>query len=509
MVTKHSIRIIILILAALNAVSANAATSLDRQPAIKPDYASITIPSNIAPMNFAIEEEAASFTVKITSGSDSKGFTVKTSTDTVNIPPAKWTNLLKKATGKNIYFEITAHESDGTTVKFKKITNHVATDPIDDYLAYRFMRPIYNGWAKIQIRQRDLTSFDDSRIIHGKKFGNACMNCHTFPNNEPDQMAMGIRGQYGVGTLLAMDGKVQKLGTKWGYTEWHPNRKIAAYSINKVRQFFHAVGMQVRDVVDLDSGIVYYDVDDQQIRTAPALTKPDRLETYPAWTPDGKWLYFCSAPILWEDRDTVPPKNFDKVQYDLRRVSYDAETDTWGEAETVLTAEETGKSVLIPKISSDGKYLVVCLTDYGCFPVYQPSSDLAIIDLDTGEWRKMPDTVNSEYSESWHSFSSNGRWLTFSSKRIGGLLTRTFFCHIDEQGNLSKAFILPQKDPHFYDSIIQTYSLPQLVKGPVQYSEKELVRAALSDEQIEASLPVTGATPKVKEGDDPWQQVRE
>ena len=222
--------------------------------------------------------------------------------------------------------------------------------------------------------------------------------------------------------------------------------------------------MEVRDVVDLDAVMTYYDLRTQTVKTAPGLADKDRLETYPTWSPDGKYLYFCSAPVLWTDRKTVPPQHFEKVRYDLRRIAYDLETDTWGEPETVLSAEATGKSLLLPRITPDGRFLVFCLCDYGCFPIYQPSSDLAVMDLANGTWRKLD--INSEFSESWHSFSSDGRWMAFSSRRHAGLFTRTYFTYIDAAGRFHKPFVYPggPRLLHAY----QDLQCPELIAGPVE-----------------------------------------
>jgi hypothetical protein len=381
----------------------------------------------------------------------------------------------------------------------------VANEDIDSHLAYRFIKPLHNWWKEVAVYQRDLEGFDRSVILNGKTFGNGCVNCHSFQSNKPDRFFMGIRSDvYGSATILAENGRVSKIGTKWGYTAWHPEGNIAAYSINKVRQFFHTAGMEVRDVVDLDSAILYYSLDTQKVKTAPAISDKQRLETYPTWSPGGKYLYFCSAPILWSDRETVPPVNYDKVKYDLRRVSFDIETDTWGEPETVLSAEETGLSILLPRVSPDGRFLVCCMCDYGCFPIYQPNSDLYMVDLQTGEYRKMD--CNSGFSESWHSFSSNGRWLAFSSKRRGGLFTRTFFTYIDETGKEHKPFILPQKDPAYYDSCLETFSVPELITGPVKVRQRALAGTVTGDKKIDVTLPVTGATPKASAPGSPYRE---
>jgi len=87
--------------------------------------------------------------------------------------------------------------------------------------------------------------------------------------------------------------------------------------------------------------------------------------------------------------------------------------------------------------------------------------------------------INSAQADSWHCWSSNGRWVVFSSKRRDGLFTRPYLTHMDSTGNFSKPLLLPQKDPTFYDSFTRTYNLPELIQEPVTVSPAELARAAL------------------------------
>jgi hypothetical protein len=198
--------------------------------------------------------------------------------------------------------------------------------------------------------------------------------------------------------------------------------------------------------------------------------------------------------VPWKDRNQIPPENYDKVKYDLRRVHYDVQTRQWGAVETVLAAEQTGLSILLPRISPDGRFLLFCMCEYGCFPVYQPSSDLYLMDLATKKYERL--TINSEYSESWHSWSSNSRWIAFSSKRQGGLFTRTYLSYVDADGRAHKAFVLPQQDPAYYDSLVETYSVPELIAGPVRVGRTALARAARADAASVVDIPLTMATPQ-------------
>ncbi len=500
-------------------------TRVSRTPTIKPDYTGTVIPPNIAPLNFAVLEPGTRYLVKIYS-TDGEPINITSRTGKIEIPLRRWRLLLNNNRGRQLSFDVyvknkDGHRSTGSRLegwsRYETITNTIAKEDIDSYLVYRFMKPLFNWWKNIGVYQRNLENYENKAVLHGQLFSYGCLNCHTFLNNTPDYMTLGIRSpEYGSATLFVANGKVQKIGTKWTYTTWHPSGRLAAYSMNKVRMFFHKTTMEIRDVIDLDSALCYYLVDSQKIKTAPGISEKDRLETYPTWSPDGRYLYFCSAPILWTDRDEIPSELYNKVKYDLRRISYNVETDEWGQPETVLSAEETGMSILCPRISPDGRFLIFCMCDYGCFPVYQASSDLYLMDLwhglpareDTAkmavpQYSKLP--INSEYSESWHSFSSNSRWLTFSSKRLDGLFTRTYFSYIDENGRAYKPFILPQKDPTYYDSLLQTYSVPELITCPVEVSKITLARAVRRPAKISPDIPITGATPKAGHTEDPWQ----
>jgi len=271
-------------------------------------------------------------------------------------------------------------------------------------------------------------------------------------------------------------------------------------------------------VVDHDSLLAYYLVKAKTVKTSPQIFQKGRLESYPTWSPDGDWLYFCSAERLWSDQSKLPPERFDEVKYDLVRVGYDLERDQWGDPETILSAQDTGLSILLPRISPDGRWLVFCMCDYGCFPIYRSSSDLYIMDLQagqqTGQYKYRRLEINSEQSESWHSFSSNSRWMAFSSKRDNGRFTRVYLSYVDEKGKVYKPLLLVQKYPTFYESYLRSYSVPELVREPVRVTGEKLARAIRGSEKISvdmAEFPITGATRRAEPagGHGAWLGERE
>lgn len=491
-------------------------TSIDRQANINPDYHGSVIPPNIAPLNFNVQEDGSNYYVKIYSkkGEPTEVFS---RSPKIVIPEGPWHKLVNKNRGEKLHFDVFVKTEHGKWKRFGSITNQIAHEEIDDYLVYRKIYPTHGKWRDMGIYQRNLRNYDESLLLDNDYYKGGCLNCHTFCRNRPNKMLIGIRSSdYGSSALFVEDGVVNKIGTKFGYTSWHPSGRLAVYSINKVRQFFHTAQNEVRGVIDLDSLLAYYLVDSKRIKTSPVLSRKERLETYPTWSADGQSLYFCSAEKPWLNEKEFSFELYTKVKYDLVRIHYDLESDTWGQANTILSSQETGLSILMPRISPDGNWLLFCMCNYGCFPVYHRSSDLYLMDLRaakrSGQYSYRRLAINSDQSETWHSWSSNNRWIAFSSKRKHGIFTRIYFSYVDQNGKVYKPLLLPQKNPLFYSYCLKTYSVPELIVKPVQITKEKLGRAIRSSRQITVDMPITMATPKagaLPRHEEPWHGGRE
>jgi hypothetical protein len=485
--------------------------SVGRPADIHPDYNGTVLPPNIAPLNFLVQEAGSHYFVKIYS-QRGKPIEIFSRSPKITIPQGAWHKLLNINREQQLNFDVFVKTEDEHWNRFEPITNRIANEPIDPYLVYRKIRPVYST-GETSIHQRNLQSYDDRPVLSSKSVRGVCINCHTFCKNRTDKMFLGTRSKrQGSFTVFVQDGRMFKLQTKFGYTCWHPSGKLAVYSVNKVRQFFHFARNQVRDVVDLDSALLYYDVDSKRVKTCPKFSAKDRLETFPTWSPDGRYLYFCSAPMLWTDRNKLPPDRYREVKYDLQRISYDPDRDQWGQLETVLSARDTGLSILQPKISPDGRWLIFCMCDYSCWASYRPSSDLYIMDLraaiESGSYDYRRLDCNSDQSETWTSWSSNSRWIAFSSKKGNGLFTRTYLSYIDNDGNAHKPILLPEKDPEFFDSHLWTHSVPELVTEAVKVKGEKLASFVRSARKIPVDLPITMATPGARDApvDTRWQE---
>ncbi len=486
-------------------------TEAERLPVLKPDYTKIIIPPNIAPLNFLIKEPGIRYYVKIYS-KNGRSIEISSSKPSVIIPMKAWKRLLKENRNNELKYEIYVKKINDGWTKYKTVKNTISDYEIDKYLVYRLIRPIYNIWKDINIHQRNLENYKETRVFTNESIGAGCVNCHTFHKNSPEKMLMHIRSAPKPTMILVNNKTVSSIfsQTPFGsasiaYSSWHPNGRYVGFSVNKVHQFFHSSGEEIRDVVDNDSAIGVYDIETNTIITPKSLSDSELLETYPCWSPDGNYLYYCAAPILWSDRNAIPPENYKMVKYSLMRIGFNPESREWGNPETILSSKETGLSIVHPKISPDGRFLLFCMAEYGCFSIYQPSSDLYMMNLKTLEYEHL--SINSDKSDSYHCWSSSSRWIVFSSKRMADIFARPFFSYINEDGKASKPILLPQKDPEFYDSYIKTYNVPELITSPIKTTRREFEKAISSPKNIKGVKSITKASP-VKVKDSPWKQYR-
>jgi hypothetical protein len=447
-----------------------------RDVAILPDYSGVTIPPNIAPLNFYVKEEGKKYLARFYDSSG-KSITVSSSTGDIRIPERKWKKLLQLCKGKKMFAEIFVKKESGW-IKFPPVINDVAVEPIDSYLAYRLIEPGFESWNKMGIYQRCLENFTESPIMINEMSDDNCMNCHSFCRNDSHTMMFHMRAKH-AGTIIYRKGKLAKINTKTAHTispgvypAWHPGGRYIAFSVNHIGQAFHAIPQLKIEVTDTLSDLMIFDAEKNRVFTSPAISTRSNFETFPTWSPDGRYLCFCSAKAM-------PETQFEKIRYDLLRISFDTATFQFGAVDTIVAASSNGHSISFPRISPDGKYLLFCMSDFGNFSIWHPESDLFLKDLDSGEISK-PD-INSNQSESYHTWSSSGRWIVFSSRRIDGLFTRPYFSYFDASGKAHKPFILPQKDPEFYETFLKSYNVPELVTSKTVLDPYNLLNVVNSE----------------------------
>ena len=462
------------------------ASLVDEYPQIYPDYVGVTVPVDVAPLNFAmLSDSVALMDVEVKGGKEGS---LHANGEYADFDISEWHRLLDANRGDSLKVTVCARQ-DGRWLRYRDFTVYVSPDSIGAWgITYRRIAPGYEMYGRMGLYQRDLSNFDETALLTNEWAIGMCINCHTPNRTNPDQYVFHTRGDHGAtvirnAQLEVLQGRNDSLGGTMVYPYWHPGGRYCAFSTNKTSQMFHLSGPKRIEVYDSSSDVFVYDTETRTILKDTLIMKKLWAENTPAFSPDGRWLYFTTA------RRQIYPTDYDKEKYSLCRVSFDAATGRIGQkVDTLISADRMGKSVTWPRPSYDGRYVMYTQVDYGYFSVWHPEADLWLLDLQTGETRPL-DEVNTARAESFHNWSVNSRWFLFTSRRDDGLYTRVYFSSIDDEGRVTKPFLLPQRNPKdYYRHSLDSYNTPDFTSRPVDTNADELRRRLESDERTKTRI---------------------
>ena len=434
-------------------------------PQMLPDYTDITLPVNIAPLNFQVEG-ADALRLEI---AGNRQYEFKAGGDKLCFPLKKWKEMLQEEAGNTLRLTLTARFGK-ERVRYAPFTWEVSADSIDHYLSYRLIEPAYEVWNVLSVEERDLESFRTRLLADNTKVESTCINCHTANRDDGGQTSfMHVRGAKG-GTLYSRDGQLRKLNTATDstsgaavYGEISADGRYGIFTTADIRPILHSGREHKLEVFDAASDLILLDFEQGTVTDSPLVKGSAFQETFPCWSADGKTVYFCRAAAHPQPDSTFA------MHYDLYSIGFDPATGRLGEALTkVVDATALGKSISFPKCSPDGKYILMTVSDYGTFPIWHAETDLWLYETESGNIHTL-EAVNGKYSDSYHCWSSSGRWICWASKRDDRLYGKPYFAHVNPDGTVSKPFVLPQRDPEHYLMTLKSYNIPELYRFPESY----------------------------------------
>lgn len=455
-------------------------TSIEQLPDIYPDYKEVTIPCNLAPVNFMLTNSDIQQAVARITAADGSIFTYGKGKKII-IDEDDWTKILAASKGEHLTFEIFAKTSSEWQA-YLPFKIFIAPDEIDPYISYRLIEPSYVAFEDLSINQRKLSGYEESVIYSNQIVSNGnngqCINCHSFQNYRTDNMLFHMRAYQG-GTMFVVNGTPKKVDLKRNgmisagvYPAWHPSIPLVSFSTNSTHQIFFSKGEDKVEVYDTKSDLVLYDIEKDEV--TPISQNEGEMETFPTWSPDGKWLYFCST-LFTEEQGKDIVHSYKDIKYNVFRMPFNSSDHSFGSRELVFVADTLQKSVTLPRISPDGRYMTFAQGPYGCFQIWHHEADIQVLDLMTGELVDT-ETINSDRAESYPSWSSNSRWIMFASRRDDGNYSRIYLAYFDQQGNFHKAFELPQENPEKYMEQLKSYNRPEFMVEPIKNRPQEFAK---------------------------------
>ena len=192
-----------------------------------PDYRGVTVPCNIAPLNFYYTGGKSQTTFSC------GDYSFSLRGRDVCIPETKWKELISRAKGDSIRV---------SSSLMGEWSIAVSPDSIDQYLTYRLLEPAYEVANWVEIYERDLSNFNERELSSYYNTQNACMNCHI---HKGDNSFFYLRGPRG-GAVLSSKGALRKMTLKNSsmfsgtvYGDLHLNGRWGVFSMIVVIPSFH------------------------------------------------------------------------------------------------------------------------------------------------------------------------------------------------------------------------------------------------------------------------------
>ncbi len=379
-----------------------------------------------------------------------------------------WQTIKDASVAHSASVAVVGLDAKGNARSAATVQMRTSTDPVGDAIFYRevplpFIAAVQDP-SKIRWRFGTVDSTDPPPVVLDNL--PVCGNCHSFSK---DGTTLGLDVDYGndkggyailpvAEEMTLTDDNIMTWsdykrddgeGTFGLLSQVSPNGRYVISTVKDRAVFVATPGIEFSQLFFPIKGIlVVYDTKTGEFAPLPGADDPAYVQSNPTWSPDGQHVVFARAKayeregianatsVLLDEKD-VPEfiEDNEPYKFDLYRVPFNG--GRGGEAQPLAGASHNGKSNFFAKYSPDGQWIV--FTQAENYMLLMPDSELFIIPADGGDARRL--AANTARMNSWHSFSSNGRWLVFSSK-INTPYTQLFLTHIDEQGNSSPAVVL-------------------------------------------------------------------
>ncbi|MCR5454500.1 MAG: hypothetical protein K6F33_05885 [Bacteroidales bacterium] len=462
----------------------NSTIEVNHEPELWPDYRDVTVPKNIAPLNFSTiafdSLDAIEAHVSTPSGEvyDLYG------DQYIDFPLDMWHNILAQSAGGRI--EVTVSEvKNGAKYTYKPFYINVAESEVDPYLCYRLITPGYELYSRMGLYCRNLTNFYQKTVVDNRLINANCVNCHSFCKGDPAYASFHVRGDLN-STIIRNGGDfnvcravTDKYRLNCVYPYWHPSGKYIAYSQNNTVQAFHCSNANRVEVYDMESRVVVYDIASNKLLTCPYLNSENTFTTEPSFSPDGKTLYYTTSKAVDMEKFTKD------THYDICKIEFDEASGKFGDrVDTIIKVSSDSMTTAFPRPSYNGKYLLYTKFDYGQFGIWHKEADLWMLDLASGDTYPL-DQANSNDVESYHSWSQNSEWIVFESRRDDGLYTRAYIAHINANGRADKAFMIPQRSPEHNRNLMYSYNVPEFATEEFEIDKAILESRLKSGEKLQ------------------------
>jgi len=429
-------------------------------------------------------------------GKNAERFTFLSTGKRWRFPSKVWRRLRQEAVTRDARVQVKGlklnrkRQRSGPIQASECVRFRISRDPADSYIVYRLIPPPFSSSKTPDLFVRDIRKDEPRLFLSARR--KYCFNCHAFSSKQGNKgkLSIQVRSLAATGQKLPVYLGVYDIDRRSGFRvqlpfeiqmttfmAWSPDGNKLAFSANQKIVALKPILYETQLAGMSISDIAIYDLIRNEAYLLPGASDPNMLEIYPRWSPDGSFIVFSQSPV------GAHPAF---VCFDLYALSVDGTKDSV--ARPIEGAAANGRSNYFPRFSPDGKWLSFCQCDGG--DLIRSSSDIYLKRGNLEGPAHQLECNVPHAADSWHSWSSNSRWLVWASKREGGIYAYLYLTHIADDGRASPAIRLPMKErPH------ASFNIPEFVAHDPGISEADLFEAIRVEQQ-----PRVVKERKVKEG---------
>lgn len=448
--------------------------------------AGASFPFNLAPPEFEWQPslEIAGYEGALLAGGQQFSFNV--SQPRWQPRMSAWRKVVQVCRGKSFTLNVVGKDVSGRVRGALSVSFRVSDYKCDEVVIYRLVRPPFDTHKAPHTYLREVSSFQVKPFLLGRS--RYCFNCHVF--SDPNKSVRGmlaiqvrdlVKGGTWFGTYDMRTGQGHKVSVSLDtamstFMAWHPDGRKLALAANQAIVTLDPILHVSQDAVQPTADIAIYDLDKKEVYLLPYASSADRVEVYPRFSPDGKLLAFCSGPLSVDE----------SVKLDIYLMDFNQ--GQGGKPWPLAGGANNGRSNYNPRFSPDGKWISFVQADYGS--LIKPSSDIFLHNRLSRRVRRLACNVSGR-ADSWHSWSSNSRFLLFASKRDDGIYARLYLTEITEDGHAYPAFRLPEDDFLRQASRCLSYNIPEFLQQDPQIDEHRLFNLVKQEQKAQANIRVS------------------
>ncbi|MCX7821008.1 MAG: hypothetical protein N2258_04955 [Brevinematales bacterium] len=347
--------------------------------------------------------------------------------------------------------EITVSVSRTDNSASDKVSIKVDESRFNDVVIYRLVEPLFNPSQDALI---EIYSMENPCPLSWLKLKSSCVGCHSYGKNSAILNVKRNKDRRFV--YASMENSIfkqQRFG-EFSFVEISPDgSKILLVLRNKSIIETKSNIYEPFDMTYTAGDIGVYDIDTGKLNLLRGASKPDVIEDTPVWSPDGETIVFTRYKP-YSKTNRLNPVSIWQIPYN----------DGKGGKAKPFFKKSPAKYCYFPKFSPDGRFLSFVASDAQKGYFARTSSTIWLYNIEKKIFKEM-DLNQKGVMNSWHSWSKDGKWLLFSSKRGKNGLTGLFIARVFEDGSSAPAVKIVSPDNYKVNLPVVVPSIKDIKSG--------------------------------------------